>query len=130
MDTTRYAVRDDARRFETWENSYALRAGLKVACDYAMDIGLEAIRQRAWGLTDMMREKLAMLPGCRIMDLGVEKCAIISFIIEGLDPQLTVEKLRSRGIAIGPVPTGQFSAGCRTQKAACHAAHFAPLFQQ
>ncbi|WP_319412208.1 aminotransferase class V-fold PLP-dependent enzyme [uncultured Cohaesibacter sp.] len=101
VDTTRYAVRDDARRFETWENSYALRAGLKVACDYAMDIGLEAIRQRAWGLTDLMREKLAMLPGCRIMDLGVEKCAIISFIIEGLDPQLTVEKLRSRGIAIG-----------------------------
>ncbi|WP_119306038.1 aminotransferase class V-fold PLP-dependent enzyme [Cohaesibacter haloalkalitolerans] len=101
VDSGHYAVREDARRFETWENSYALRAGLKVACDYAMAIGLEAIQQRAWRLAAELRQKLAGLPGCRIMDLGAEKCAIISFTIDGLDPQLAVHSLRTEGIAIG-----------------------------
>ena len=106
VDSSQYAVRDDARRFETWENSYALRAGLKVACDYAMDIGLEAIQQRAWGLAGSLREKLALLPGCRIMDLGTEKCAIVSFTIDGLEPQHAVESLKTHGIAIGMTRPG------------------------
>ncbi|SNY90448.1 Selenocysteine lyase/Cysteine desulfurase [Cohaesibacter sp. ES.047] len=101
VDSSRYAVRADARRFETWENSYALRAGLKVACDYAMDIGLDAIQQRAWMLAADLREKLVELPGCSIMDLGAEKCAIVSFTIDGLDPQFAVNSLREKGIAIG-----------------------------
>ena len=42
----RYQLRPDARRFETWENSYALRAGLGAALDYAMAIGLERIQDR------------------------------------------------------------------------------------
>ena len=32
----RYRLRDDARRFETWENNYAARLGLGVAVDYAL----------------------------------------------------------------------------------------------
>ncbi|WP_319533305.1 aminotransferase class V-fold PLP-dependent enzyme [uncultured Cohaesibacter sp.] len=101
IDSGHYALREDARRFETWENSYALRAGLKAACDYAMTIGLPAIQTRAWGLANGLRERLARLPGCRIMDLGSEQCAIVSFTIEGLEPDFAVRSLRAQGIAIG-----------------------------
>lgn len=41
-----YRLRDDARRFETWENNYAARLGLGAAVDYALDIGLGPIQQR------------------------------------------------------------------------------------
>ena len=36
-----YRLRDDARRFETWENNYAARLGLGVAVDYAQALALE-----------------------------------------------------------------------------------------
>ena len=101
LDSNSYALRSDARRFETWENSYALRAGLKAACDYALEIGMEAIQQRAWALAASLREGLMTLPGTTIMDQGAEKCAIVSFVIKGLDPQQTVARLREQGIAIG-----------------------------
>ena len=39
----RYEVRDDARRFESWETSYAARIGLGVAVDYALEVGIDAI---------------------------------------------------------------------------------------
>ncbi|PLW76191.1 aminotransferase class V-fold PLP-dependent enzyme [Cohaesibacter celericrescens] len=100
-DSSLYSLRSDARRFETWENNYALRAGLKVACDYAMVLGLEKIQSRAWGLAASLREKLLGLPGTTIMDLGAEHCAIVSFTIDGLDPVETVALLRQKGISIG-----------------------------
>ena len=96
-----YKLRDDARRFETWENAYALRAGLGVAVDYALEIGLDDIQVRAWGLADELRGKLSEVPGARIRDIGRETCAIVSFTIDGLDPCETVAALRDQRINIG-----------------------------
>lgn len=45
-----YELRPDARRYESWENAYALRLGLGAAVDYALALGLEAISTRAFGL--------------------------------------------------------------------------------
>lgn len=98
----RYELRDDARRFETWENAYALRAGLGAAVAYANDIGMESIRDRAWALADGLRARLSTLPGARVCDLGGDKCAIVSFMIDGLDdPRAVVASLRDQGIKIG-----------------------------
>jgi len=98
----RYELRDDARRFETWENAYALRAGLGAAVAYANDIGMEPIKERAWMLADGLRARLAALPGARVCDIGSEKCAIVSFTVEGLDdPRMIVASLRAEGIKIG-----------------------------
>ncbi|MEM6730625.1 MAG: aminotransferase class V-fold PLP-dependent enzyme [Myxococcota bacterium] len=97
----RYVLRDDARRFETWESSFALRAGLGAAARYARDLGLEAIRERAWSLAEELRERLRALPGATLCDLGSERCAIVSFTLEGHDPATTVKRLRDEGIFIG-----------------------------
>ena len=58
----RYRLRDDARRFETWENNYAARLGLGVAVDYALALGLEAIEARCRALARQLRDGLRRHP--------------------------------------------------------------------
>lgn len=99
--TNSYVLRPDARRFEDWENAYALRAGLRTACDYALDIGLEPIAARAHGLADRLRAHVNELAGGTVRDRGPNPCAIVSFTVEGLDPTDTVATLRAQGITIG-----------------------------
>ncbi len=101
VEPDRYVLRPDARRFENWENAYALRAGLGVAVDYATDLGLEAIQERAFGLATYLRGQLNELQGTTVRDLGPQQCAIVTWTTEGLEPQATVKKLRSNGVTIG-----------------------------
>ncbi|MGF1624788.1 MAG: aminotransferase class V-fold PLP-dependent enzyme [Alphaproteobacteria bacterium] len=81
-----YALRQDARRFETWESFVAGRLGLAAAADYAMAWGLEAIAARARMLADRLRAGLAAIPGARLHDKGVDKAAIVGFSLAGRDP--------------------------------------------
>ncbi len=101
VSKNQYQLRDDARRFENWENSYALRAGLGASVEYAMGIGLDAIQDRVRQLADHLRNSLSEIPGATIHDIGSEQCAIVSFSIEGMDPAKTVEQLRAMNIMIG-----------------------------
>ena len=96
-----YELRPDARRFETWENSYALRAGLGEAVEYALALGLESIQQRAWGLADELRSRLREIKRAKVRDLGDVNCAIVSFTIDGLDPVRCVATLGEQNICIG-----------------------------
>lgn len=96
-----YQLRSDARRFETWENSYALRAGLGAAVEYALDVGLGPIQERAWALAASLREQIAALPGGNVFDLGHEKCAIVTFTIDGQDPTALMTTLRAQNINTG-----------------------------
>lgn len=43
VDDNKYLLRNDARRFETWEQNIAAKIGLGVAVQYALDLGLPAI---------------------------------------------------------------------------------------
>lgn len=74
-----YELRPDARRFEAWEKPYTLTLGLGAAADYALALGLDTIRRRAWGLAAQLREELARLPGVMVRDLGAERSAIVTF---------------------------------------------------
>ena len=96
-----YRLRDDARRFENWENSYALRAGLGEAVRLARRLGPEAIQARAWGLADYLRGRLRHLPGARLHDGGQVQAAIVSFSLAGHDPDALVAGLAENGVVIG-----------------------------
>ena len=101
VETDRYELRSDARRFENWENAYALRAGLGAALKYGQEIGLENIQNRSWGLAQLLREQLNCIKGAQVHDAGEQQCAIVSFSIEGLSAQKTVAALRAKNIIIG-----------------------------
>ncbi len=95
-----YVLRDDARRFETWENNYATRLGLGVAADYARAIGLEAIQARAFALADALRRTLREVPGLTLYDLGPRPCAIVSFAVAGIESATIEARLRAQGINV------------------------------
>ncbi|MGP3533185.1 aminotransferase class V-fold PLP-dependent enzyme [Microbacterium sp. RD1] len=97
----RYTLRDDARRFETWENSYALRAGLGAAVDYALAIGIDRIRERTSALAERLRHGIEDIPRARMLDLGIERCAIVSFALDGVPADDLVAAARAERIVVG-----------------------------
>lgn len=101
-----YELRKDARRFENWENAYALRAGLGAAVAYANEVGMENIQDRSWGLADRLRQQLQEIDGVMLRDLGAEQCAIVSFSFDGHDPDKVVSALREQNICIGASSPG------------------------
>jgi cysteine desulfurase / selenocysteine lyase len=89
----KYKIRDDTRRFENWESNVAGKIGLGVAVDYAMNIGLENIQRRVVSLADRLRSGLQSIPRVTVRDPGFHKCGIVSFTVEGLEPEIVRAKL-------------------------------------
>jgi selenocysteine lyase/cysteine desulfurase len=96
----RYELRPDARRFETWENSYANRLGLGVAVDYALSLGMEAIEARCRKLSRELRDGLREVPGVRVHDLGRDPAAIVAFTVDGIEAREVQERLVAAGINV------------------------------
>ncbi|WP_433328467.1 aminotransferase class V-fold PLP-dependent enzyme [Spirillospora sp. CA-294931] len=93
-----YEVRDDARRFETWERFVAGQIGLGVAADYAVALGLDAIEERTVALAERLREGLASRAGVTVLDRGLRRSGIVTFTVAGQDP--TALKLRLREVGV------------------------------
>jgi len=98
-----FDVRVDARRFESFEHSVAGRLGLGAAVDEALAWGIDAIAARVVGLARALREHLVDVPGLVLRDLGRadDRCGIVTFTVDGLDPFTIASALRARSINIG-----------------------------
>jgi selenocysteine lyase/cysteine desulfurase len=92
-DQDRFEIRADARRFENWETNYAAKIGLGVAVDYALSWGLESIWARVSHLARALRERLGQMPQVQVHDLGRQKCGIVTFTLDGCDPQAVQKSL-------------------------------------
>jgi cysteine desulfurase / selenocysteine lyase len=95
-----FAIRPDAKRFETWESSAAIRLGLGVAVEYALGLGLAWIEQRVQGLADTLRKRLAGIPGITVQDLGRVRSGIVTFTSESRSPREVLQWLRTRGVTV------------------------------
>ena len=95
-----YEMRSDARRFENWEANYAGKIGLGVAIDYAMQWGLDTIWRRVKSLAYQLRTQLSPLPGVIVRDRGIIQCGIVTFTIEGLEPEEIKKRLAAQNINI------------------------------
>lgn len=102
VEADRYRPAPGAIRFENWEFPYALVLGLGRAARYALDLGLEPIRERAWGLAAGLRDALGEMEGVRVLDRGRERCAIVTVAVAGRDPDTLVRRLRERRINTSP----------------------------
>ncbi|MBA2344508.1 MAG: aminotransferase class V-fold PLP-dependent enzyme [Rubrobacter sp.] len=100
----RFEIRPDARRFENWETNFAGKVGLGVAVDYALDIGLEAIRDRVYALAESLRISLTDIPGVAVRDIGKERCGIVTFTAEGRSAGEIKDVLAARAINVSVAP--------------------------
>ncbi|MBX9692595.1 MAG: aminotransferase class V-fold PLP-dependent enzyme, partial [Cyanobacteria bacterium] len=95
-----YTIREDARRFENWEQFYAGKLGLIAAIDYALEIGLEAIEERVQMLAEFLRNSLSEIDGLVITDCGRTKCGIVSFYVTGIPSPQIVEQMCEKSINV------------------------------
>lgn len=96
----RYEIRQDARRFESWETNYAGKLGLGTAVDYALSWGLENIWARISSLADMLRSRLSEIPQVTLHDLGEQRCGIVSFTVDGQSPSIIRRRLAEQRINV------------------------------
>jgi cysteine desulfurase / selenocysteine lyase len=96
----RYEIRPDARRFENWETNYAAKIGLGVAIDYALHWGLDTTWRRIKALAYQLRTQLSPLPGVIVRDRGATQCGIVTFTIEGIEPEEIKHKLAEQKINV------------------------------
>jgi cysteine desulfurase / selenocysteine lyase len=99
-----YRLRPDARRFESWESSIANQLGLGAAVDYLLGWGVENTWPRIQFLADRLRDGLSELPGVTVQDIGVEKCGIVSFTVDGVDPPTIRKHLAEQSVNVSVSP--------------------------
>lgn len=93
-----FAVRPDARRYESWETSSCLVLGMGAGVRYALEVGIETARDRSRALAAYARERLGQLLGVRVLDRGPELCAIATIALENRPAPDVKLALRARGI--------------------------------
>lgn len=99
-----YRVRNDARRFESWETNVAAKLGLGVAVDYALGFGIAAIYERVQMLATRLRASLRDIAGVEVRDLGKEQCGIVTFTLAGVDARQLRDRIRQQGINVWSSP--------------------------
>jgi len=95
-----YTIRSDARRFENWETYYAGKVGLGVAVDYALEIGIDAIRARIVELAERLRAGLGEIEGVTLLDRGAVLAATVTFTVDGVTPDEVQRRLEQRGVNV------------------------------
>ncbi|WP_084958715.1 aminotransferase class V-fold PLP-dependent enzyme [Thermoactinospora rubra] len=94
----RYAPAETAARFEEWEFPYATLIGSAQAVRYALRVGLEPVSRRTPALAARLRERLAAVPGVRVLDRGRELAALVTFDVEGWQAQPFKQAMDARGV--------------------------------
>jgi cysteine desulfurase/selenocysteine lyase len=74
--------------------------GLGAAIDYVQSIGLKNIEKYEQDLLDYGTERLASIPGVRLIGTALEKASILSFVVEGIHPHDLGSLLDQEGVAI------------------------------
>jgi selenocysteine lyase/cysteine desulfurase len=89
-----------AARFETWERSAATILGLGSAVEQALELGMDAIGERAIGLGARLRGRLDALPKVSTYDQGVRRGAIVTAKVDGVASEDVLAALTAAGINV------------------------------
>ena len=95
-----YKPAKGARRFEQYEVSFCAKAGLGVAVQYALDVGIERAWERTRALASAMREELAKIPKVTVRDVGRTKCGIVTFDVDGVGVAEIRARLHDAGVNV------------------------------
>ncbi len=77
-----YQLRADVRCFETWEQNIAAKIGLAKAIAYTLNLSMPVIWSRIKYLANLLRQRLLLIPGLTLQDLGENQCGLVTFTLE------------------------------------------------
>ena len=102
IENNNLIFKDLPDKFQTGFRNYVGIVGLESSAKYLLNFGMENIRKKNQYLSNLFREELAKIP--KIILYGPEdpsqRTSIVSFNIEGLDPQKIVDKLEQKNIIL------------------------------
>ncbi|MEO0400093.1 MAG: aminotransferase class V-fold PLP-dependent enzyme [Pseudomonadota bacterium] len=98
-----YDVRNDARRFENWEQNIAGKLALARAGENAAKIGLDRLYDRIQDLAATLRAALRRTPGVEVLDRGAALCGIVAFNVDGWAGEAVRAALFERGVAVSVI---------------------------
>jgi len=87
-------------RFEAGTGSIADAVGLGAALDYVTALGLHNIERYEHDLRCYAEEKLARVPGLRMIGTAKEKAGVLSFVLDGVRTEDVGGMLDQEGIAV------------------------------
>ncbi|EGG41692.1 aminotransferase class V [Candidatus Nitrosarchaeum limnium SFB1] len=101
-DDTNLAFKDIPNKFQTGFRNYVGIVGLESSVNYLLKFGMENIRAKNLLLSNLLREELSKIKNIILYgpENAQERTSIVSFNLEGYDPQLIVEKLEKQNIVL------------------------------
>lgn len=99
-----YELVPSAKRYELYEMSYAAKAGLGIAVEYVLELGIENIWDQVRLLANLLRQQLDALNGATVQDRGRLLCGIVSFTLDGKEPEDVKEKLAEQQMNVSISP--------------------------
>jgi cysteine desulfurase/selenocysteine lyase len=87
-------------KFEAGTPDIAGVIGLGAALEYVADVGIGAIAAHENDLLEYATEKLAAIPGVRLIGTAAEKAGVLSFVMNDIHPHDVGTILDQEGIAI------------------------------
>jgi len=101
-DKTKLAYKDIPEKFQTGFRNYVGIVGLEESIKFLMQFGLDNIHKKIINLANLLRDELTKISGITLYGPKDPKKrnSIVSFSIEGYEPQYVVEKLEKQKIVI------------------------------
>jgi cysteine desulfurase / selenocysteine lyase len=93
-------VRPGIGRFEEYETSYAALVGLAAATRQARALTTAAIEARVVGLGERLRSALTGRERITVRDTAAQRCGIVTFTIDAIEPSAVVSAAAAAGIVI------------------------------
>jgi len=87
-------------RFEAGTGNIADAVGLGAAIDYVERIGIEAIAAYEHALLEYATPLVAAVPGVHLVGTATEKASVLSFVMDGYEPEEVGTALNEEGIAV------------------------------
>ena len=100
VEKDQYVACDGGTRFEDWEFAYALLLGTRAAIEYCLAVGEQRIWQQVKLLSTLMREELSAIGKIRVLDKGPELGGLVTFTVQGSEPDYIVNELAKRKINV------------------------------
>jgi cysteine desulfurase len=78
----------------------AAHLGLGAAVDYLLDLGIDEVRNALTSRAEQLRTALGEIPQVRIRDLGRQRCGIVSFTVDGVEPAVVRDALADHAVTV------------------------------